>query len=123
MVFHFGNNDLDSIIYYTTPESTLTPMEQATKSEFRLSGFRWEASKRPYEVDKMRISVSPGRKGVNIDEDNVSEEGGLDEFESKVDGVMDQLGIPAEKASPKDIPKKPPSGDPRRRSPNANGQN
>jgi len=123
MVFHFGNNDLDSIIYYTTPESTLTPMEQATKADFRLSGFRWEASQRPYQVDKMRVSVSPGRRGGNRDSDKVPEDGGLDEFESEVDEVMERLDEPAENALQKDIPKKPPSGDPRRRSANAKSQN
>lgn len=121
MVFYFGNSELDSITYYTQPESTLTPMEQAGPADFKLSGFRWESSRRPVEVGSLRIpSDSPVRE-LDPNDETDSEEHNSDEFESKVEEVMDNIDV---NNKPKaKIPKKPPSGDPRRRSPVGSGQN
>jgi len=121
MVFYFGNSELDSITYYTQPESTLTPMEQAGPADFKLSGFRWESSRRPVEVGSLRIpSDSPVRE-LDPNDETDSEEHNSDEFESKVEEVMDNIEV---NNKPKaKIPKKPPSGDPRRRSPVGSGQN
>ena len=122
MVFYFGNSELDSITYYTQPESTLTPMEQATQSDFKLAGFRWEAARRPSDISSLRLpSVKTLSRDIESNSNSESDEDAKDEFESKVEEVMENSEIKSN--SDNTIPKKPPSGDPRRRSPIGSGQN
>lgn len=53
MMIHFGDNKVDDIRYYDNPVGSLTPMQQANHSLFKLEGFRWETNKRPMTLEDL----------------------------------------------------------------------
>ena len=59
MTFYFVEEELDNIIFYTQPESAMTPMEKATQASLQLDGFKWEQSRRPLDVGSLRLLKIP----------------------------------------------------------------
>ncbi len=47
MLINFVDNDIDDIIFYTNPTSTLYPMRKADHNALKLPGFRWDGNLRP----------------------------------------------------------------------------
>ncbi len=47
MLVLFGNNQVEGIKFYQSPESIMTPMQQAEHNKLRLDGFVWEINRRP----------------------------------------------------------------------------
>lgn len=102
MTFFFEDNELDSIAFYTEPESTMTPMAQATDAELRLKGFSWEERQRPRDIVGLRIPEPRRQASVRtVAEEAIDEqEEGLDSFESEVLNVLE-----------KDNPESPPKSE------------
>jgi len=57
MTFYFENEELDNIMFYTEPASTMTPMELAKGSLISLEGLQWEIQRRPRVLEGMRTMV------------------------------------------------------------------
>lgn len=79
MRFYFENQELSRIVYYSEPESKLTPFGQAGESEFRLKGFSWHEKIRPSSwksVLSSDVQVAVSRKKPE------------DEFEERVDEII-----------------------------------
>jgi len=57
MTFYFENEELDNIMFYTEPASTMTPMELAKGSMISLEGLQWEIQRRPRGLEGMRTMV------------------------------------------------------------------
>ncbi len=55
MMIHFGNNEVEGIIFYAQPQATLFPMEKADHAALQLSGFTWEVINRPKSVGDLFI--------------------------------------------------------------------
>lgn len=53
MLVYFGNNEIEFIHFYTTPVSNMLPMKKANHEELKLSGFRWEKTRRPKSVEDL----------------------------------------------------------------------
>ena len=51
MRIYFGNNQVNSIKFYTSPEGTFTPMKKAGKDPRKLEGFFWDKARRPRSVE------------------------------------------------------------------------
>lgn len=51
MRLYFGNNQVNSIKFYTEPKGSFTPMKKAGKDPKQLSGFFWEVRRRPASVE------------------------------------------------------------------------
>lgn len=47
MLVYFGHNEVEGIKFYQSPESVMTPMQQASDSELKLEGFKWNKDIRP----------------------------------------------------------------------------
>jgi len=98
MTFYFENDDLDSIKFYTQPESKMTPMAQATEADLKLEGFLWETQRRPLTYvglrEKQLVVSSRVSKGDSDEES--------DEFESDVMKVMqNESSEPVKQKPPK----------------------
>lgn len=89
MTFFFENNELDSIKFYTQPESKMTPMEQAKSEDLKLSGFVWEAKRRPLDAEGLRVPL-PGAGLVGKEMLDLEEGEEVDEFESEVMDILNQ---------------------------------
>jgi hypothetical protein len=53
MMIYFGDNKVDDIRYYDTPNGALTPMQKADHNLFKLEGFKWETKKRPMTLEDL----------------------------------------------------------------------
>ncbi len=53
MLIYFGDNKVDDIRYYDTPNGDLTPMKKANHNLFKLEGFKWETKKRPRTLEDL----------------------------------------------------------------------
>jgi lipopolysaccharide export system protein LptA len=53
MMIYFGNNQIDDIRYYDTPNGELTPMKKANHDLFLLEGFKWETKRRPMALEDL----------------------------------------------------------------------
>jgi lipopolysaccharide export system protein LptA len=56
MLMYFGNNQVDNIRFYTSPEGALLPMKQTDHQSLRLDGFTWEVSRRPKDRDEVLVA-------------------------------------------------------------------
>ncbi len=83
MTFYFEDNDLDSIKFYTQPESKMTPISKATDAELKLTGFMWETKRRPLSSEGLREERLAGTKKVSSPATP-----GVDDFESDVMDIM-----------------------------------
>lgn len=94
MTFFFEDNELDSIKFYTQPESKMTPMDKAKSEDLKLKGFVWEAQRRPLDAVGLRIPLPSSRKAPSLDgedeEDGEDEDEELDEFESDVLDIIEK---------------------------------
>jgi len=100
MSFFFQQNELDSIKFYTQPESKMTPMEKAADKDLKLDGFYWETNLRPESHENLRSAITEAsRYPVRSEEET-------DSFEEDVLKVMENTGEPAmDKGLPKSNPK------------------
>lgn len=80
MVFYFANKEIDKINFFTEPSSKMTPMKRATESQFKLSGFAWNASVRPKSWESLRL--------IKSGNSNLPKERSKDVFEEKVNDVI-----------------------------------
>ncbi len=83
MTFYFEDNDLDSIKFYSQPESKMTPMSKATDAELKLGGFLWETKRRPLTSVGLREKQLAGpRKESDLNAPD------MDVFETEVMDVI-----------------------------------
>ena len=61
MLVYFGNNEVESIIFYKQPSGALQPMRSVDHDKIKLPGFRWEIKKRPKDFD----ALFENRKSTN----------------------------------------------------------
>ena len=63
MVLHFGDNQVDKILFLDESQAKLQPMRQANHDKLKLDGFFWERLKRPKKFED--LFDRPLRKGVS----------------------------------------------------------
>ena len=61
MTFFFEQDSLTDILFFTKPESLLTPIADTKESDLYLEGFSWMIDQKPFSVEDIR-DVSRGRK-------------------------------------------------------------
>lgn len=47
MLLHFGNNEVEKIVFFAEPKATMHPMKQANHDELIIEGFNWQIVRRP----------------------------------------------------------------------------
>lgn len=65
IIMTFANNKVSDILFLKKPEGTLFPIQDITKNEMKLEGFKWEIEKRP--ISKKDL-ISPKFKVNSLDE-------------------------------------------------------
>lgn len=55
MMIHFGNNEVEGILFFAQPKATLFPMEKADHNALLLSGFSWQVVNRPTQLSDLFI--------------------------------------------------------------------
>lgn len=81
MVLTFGSNQVERIKFITSPQSTLTPMQQANHESLKLKGFNWQQKIRPKSIEDLfgekqqrkLLSVPTGLKEEEIKETKIQE--------------------------------------------------
>lgn len=53
MRLYFGNNQVESIKFYTQPSGSFTPMKKAGSGTKKLDGFFWEQVRRPHRIQDL----------------------------------------------------------------------
>lgn len=61
----FGNNEVEKIYFFTEPNATMYPMQQANSSDLQLEDFSWQEERRPKGVEDI---VRPGANAVKVEE-------------------------------------------------------
>ncbi|MDA8692926.1 hypothetical protein N9L92_02610 [Saprospiraceae bacterium] len=92
MIFHFANQELDSINFNTQPSSRMVPINKATEQDLKLENFKWYIDRRP--SDKTELRILSRRKAA--DQHVILEE---DEFSSKVNEVLNKDFKKSEKSN------------------------
>ncbi len=81
--FFFDSGELKDIKFHANPTSNMVPVNQASQAELYLSGFIWEANKRPISLDDIL--------NVKMEEIPVQESDESDTFEEDVNQVLEKL--------------------------------
>lgn len=101
VVFLFDAGELSTVHYYEEPTNKMTPMKDATSQNLRLSGFKWDTTRRPKSKSDLRVRRSPtGLKDIIITGKKPQ-----DEFEEMVKDAIFK-GKPQAKRENKDKSKK-----------------
>ena len=92
MIFHFVNQELDSIDFKTQPSHKMVPMDRATEQDLKLDNFRWYIDRRPADKNELRVRsqyayVEPATEAKE------------DEFSSKVNEVLNRDSNKSEKSN------------------------
>lgn len=84
MTFFFEQSELDSIKFYTQPESQMTPMEKATNKDLKLEGFRWVSQTRPTSA----VGIRERKSVVRAVEESRPE--AIDSFETEIMNIIEK---------------------------------
>lgn len=63
MMIYFGENKIENIRYFNNPKGSLTPMQRADHSQFKLPGFRWDEARRPKSLEDL-FTVKKTQTGI-----------------------------------------------------------
>jgi len=81
MTFFFEQDSMTDIMFYTKPESVLTPIAEANDTDLYLEGFTWLIDQKPFSVEDIR-DVSRGRQFQKVSLSNTT-------IDTSVNSVLD----------------------------------